>query len=116
MVDLVLPQYGWVAFRHDRSVLAYSAFWPGTKRRVDFLDEGAGGLRFLNPRGAAIEGSAAIRLWKDGELLWSVDPTTLVANMDHERFALNRAAPAPLADLSIDFSQGLGGWVPAKAC
>ena len=89
---LVLPQYGWVAFRRNGSLLAYSAFWPGTNHRVDFLEEGRGGLRLLNPRGAAIEGAATIRLWKGGTLLWSLDPAVGVASLNHERLLLNRPA------------------------
>jgi hypothetical protein len=112
---LVLPQYGWVAFRHNGSFLAYSAFWPGTEHRVDFLEEGRGGLRLLNPRGATLEGASTIRLWKGGKggtLLWSVDPVAGVASLNHERLVLKRPAPAPLADLSVDFSRGLHGWQP----
>ena len=110
---LVLPQYGWVAFRPSGSLLAYSAFWPGTNHRVDFLEEGRGGLRLLNPRGATIEGAATIRLWKGGTLLWSVDPAAGVASLNHERLALKRPAPVPLTEVSVDFSRGLCGWRPA---
>jgi hypothetical protein len=110
---LVLPQFGWVAYQQRGSLLAYSAFWPGTNHRVDFLDEGRGGLRMLNPRGAMIEGAATIRLWKGGTSLWSVDPVAGVASLNHERLPLRRPALAPLADVSVDFSRGLGGWQPA---
>jgi hypothetical protein len=109
---LALPQYGWVAFRRNGSFLAYSAYWPGSQHRVDFLEEGRGGLRFLNPRGATLEGASTIRLWKGGTLLWSVDPAAGVASLNHERLALTRPAPVPLTDVSVDFRRGLSGWRP----
>lgn len=109
----VLPQYGWLAYRSDE-VLAYSAFWPGTRQRVDFLDEQSSGLRFLNSRGAVIEGSDRMRLWQHGQLLWSVSPKDKKADIGGVELALEFPAPAPLAEVQFDFRQGLGGWRPAS--
>jgi hypothetical protein len=108
---VVLPRYGWVAYQRDGSFRAGSALFPGTRQCVDFLDEGRDGLRFLNPRGASVERSMGIRLWKSGVLLWSVDPAAAVAHLGHETLPLDRPAPAPLGDLLFDFGQGLGGWI-----
>lgn len=111
---LVLPQYGWVAYQPDGSLRAFSAHRPGSDQRIDCLEEGPDGLRFLNPRGAAIEGSREIRLWQGKTLLWSVDPRTDTARLDGEELPLNFPRPAPLADLAFDFSEGLGGWRPTQ--
>lgn len=110
---MILPRYGWVAYQRDGSFRAGSAFFPGTHQRVDFLDEGRDGLHFLNPRGESIEGSKELRLWKGESLLWSVDPVAGTARLGRETLALDRHSPAPLADLSFDFSRGLCGWIPS---
>ena len=108
---VVLPRYGWVAYQRDGSFRAGSALLPGTRHRVDFLDEGRDGLRFLNPRGASIEGSTELRLWKGESLLWSVDPVAGIARLGRGTFSLDRLPPAPLGDLSFEFNRGLGGWI-----
>ena len=110
--SLVLPQYGWAAWKKDASIVAYSAYWPGTRDRVECLDEGEGALRFLNPRGAVIEGSSDLRLWKNGRLLWRVDPDTEIATIGDARLSLRPPQPEPLADLQFDFRRGLHGWQP----
>ncbi len=107
---IVLPQYGWVAFRPDGSLLAYSAYRPGTEHRADFLEERASGLRFINPRGETVDGSADVRLWRDGGLLWSVNPETDTATVKGESVPLNPPQPAPLRGLQFEFGDGLAGW------
>jgi len=110
---IVLPQYGWAVLEPRGALQAYSAYWPGTHQRVDFLDEGPGGLRFLHPRGHCLQGSTAIRLWSGPHLLWSVEPATGTATVEGQAFALNRPGPEPLGHVSFDFRADLGGWVPA---
>ena len=107
-----LPQYGWVAFKPNSSVQAYSAHWPGTQQRVDFIEDRPAGLRFLNPRGAAIEGSTSLRFWREGRLLWSVDPVTDTVTVAGRELALNPPEPPPLTDLHFDFSTSLCGMRP----
>ena len=110
--ERILPQYGWVASKPDGSVLAYSAYWPGTHHRVDYLEERGSGLRFLNPRGRSIEGSTRLRLWERGRLVWSVDPEAEVAYVAGETLPLNPPAPPALTDMAFDFRKGLEGWRP----
>lgn len=109
---VTLPQYGWIAFKIDRSVLAYSAHWPGTQQRVEFMEDRGAGLRFLNPRGAIIDGSTRLRLWRNDRLLWDVDPETDTATVDGCGVALNPPEPPPLTSLHLDFSTGLCGIRP----
>ena len=108
---LSLPQYGWVAYMPDSSLLAYSAYMPGTESRVDLLDEKSSGLRFLNPRGKTIENSADVRLWKNGKLLWSLDPEQDVAEVNGEKLHLTQVVePLERADIDFDFRKGLSDW------
>jgi hypothetical protein len=96
----VLPPTGWAVYTEDGSFLAWSGHLPGTTTRVDELREGAGGLRFLNPRGTVVEGSNRLRLWRGDELLWSVDPETGTAYQGNESFALSQTEP-PLTSLDL---------------
>ena len=41
---IVLPRSGWVAWMPEKKLLAYSAYAPGTRMRVDFLDDRTAGL------------------------------------------------------------------------
>lgn len=110
---VVLPRYGWVAYDRAGGFRAGSAVLPEIGRRVDFLEEGGDGLRYLDPRGETIEGSARLRLWRGRTLLWSVDPDAGTATLSGESFPLSPPKPLPLTGLSFDFRRGLLGWVPA---
>jgi len=100
--ELVLPPTGWAVCTGDGRQVACSAYLPGSTTRVDTLDEGPGGLRFVNPRGAMLEGSTRLRLWQGDQLLWSVDPDSGLADQAGQRFAILRPEPEPLT--TIDFA------------
>ena len=106
-----LPQYGWVAFEENSGFFACSAIHPEWKKRVDYLDEGTRGpLRFLNPRGEEIEGEKTLRLWKNDEIVWSVDPVAETARDDSGDFPLS--FPIATRQPDFDFTHGLDGWRP----
>ena len=44
---IVLPRSGWVAWMPEGQLLAYSAYAPGTRKRVDFLHDRTADLRYL---------------------------------------------------------------------
>jgi hypothetical protein len=108
---MTLPWYGWVAWMPKAEVVACSAYLPGTKTRVDAIEEKASGLRFLNPRGAEVDGAKTLRLWVKGKLAWSMDPATDVATIGGEKVELSPKV-APATDLQVDFRQGMSGWLP----
>ena len=97
---LTLPPTGWTVFTEDGKFRACSGYLPGTTTRVDALREASTGLRFLNPRGATIEGSDQLRLWQGDQLLWSVDPETETARVDGQTLPLQRVVP-PLTSLDL---------------
>ena len=47
---ILLPRSGWVAWMPEGKLLAFSAYAPGTRNRIDFLDDRAADLRYLAPR------------------------------------------------------------------
>ena len=69
---LTLPKDGWVAWQKD--VLAYSAYFPGSEHRVDYIEDARLGIRYLAPRGETVLGVDHISLWKDDQLVMSADP------------------------------------------
>ncbi len=111
---IILPQYSWLCYFPDGSLIAYSALYPGTSHRVDFLDDCRAGLRFINPRGAQILGSSDVRLWRRGELVWTVDLCRDTAYLrGGRRPSLRPPLGPPLIWADFDFTQGLCGWSPA---
>ncbi|MBN2450937.1 MAG: hypothetical protein JXR77_11140 [Lentisphaeria bacterium] len=109
---LVLPRAGWVAFTPDAAVLAYSAFRPGTRQRVDCIEERAAGRRFLNPRGAMVEGSREMRLECGGACLWSVDAAAGTARIGDRVLSLSLPPPPPVERLAFRFAGGLADFRP----
>ena len=90
---LILPKSGWVAWTADGAALAFSgvlaesqaekeAQTEETERnvdltaqngtefsgRIDFIDDAAAGVRYVDPRDGAFEGRATPTLWLDGEI------------------------------------------------
>lgn len=86
---IVLPRYGWVAFTGDDSVLAYSAWFPGTTDRVDYLRDTFEGIEFINPRGMNVMGTNVLTLWKDGVRISEFDPATGKAKVNGKETRLS---------------------------
>ena len=64
---LTLLKDGWVGAFPDGSVLVYSGIGPLAKHRIDFAEDKARGIRFINPRGIDVAGVARPTLWLDGK-------------------------------------------------
>jgi hypothetical protein len=73
---IVLPRSGWVAWLPEGKLLAYSAFPPGKRQRVDFLDDRTADFRYLDPRGKDWLGQTQPTLWRAGKMVIRVDPVT----------------------------------------
>lgn len=86
---IVLPQYGWVAYKEDGSVLSYSAFFPGTTNRVDYFEDSNSGIRFINPRSAQVLGTDKLTLWRNGVKITEFDPVTGKATVNGKTVKLN---------------------------
>ena len=75
-VGLTLPKSGWAAW--GDGLLAYSAFFPGTLHRVDFIEDEAAGVRYLDSRDRRLLDVERPTLWQkaDGEyrIAVEVDP------------------------------------------
>lgn len=65
--QITLPRYGWVISKAKEKVIAYSAFYPGTTKRIDCFEDKD--IRFINPRGALIDGVDKITLWEKGKIV-----------------------------------------------
>ncbi|MCC7493171.1 MAG: hypothetical protein IT204_12515 [Fimbriimonadaceae bacterium] len=110
--ELVLPRAGWAAWLPDGSLSAASALWPDTRQRADWLVEQGAGRRFLNPRGAALAGSSAVRLEEHGQTVWSLAPGAATVQLGTQQLSLEPPAAAALTSLAVDFAAGLAGWRP----
>ncbi len=86
---VVLPRSGWVAWRSEPPLLAYSAYWPGTTHRVDFLQDDATGLQYLDPRGERIQGVTNITQWQNGQVVISADPQQNRVTIDGKTLTLD---------------------------
>lgn len=105
-----LPQNGWAAW--GAGILAYSAYFPGTQHRVDFLQEDESGLEYLDPRGGVHRATNLITLWQHGKIILQVDSAKGCAYLKGTRIDLRYPKPAPLVGLNFDFSEGSHGWMP----
>jgi hypothetical protein len=111
--ELTLPRAGWAVWTPDGALLAYSAYAPGTRQRVDFIRDDRAGLQYLNPRGAEVLGQTQPALWLGGRLTVRLDPATgdaWVAGVERRY-----APPRPLAHTRLDFhfDHDLQGWAGA---
>jgi len=111
---IVLPRSGWVVFRPDGSLSAFSAYWPGTQHRVDYLRDDGAGLKYLDPRGEEIEGVREITLWEDGRAVLTADPDRNLLTADGREMPLDPPAPLALTEVDFGFGTGLEGWRPVR--
>ena len=111
---VVLPRYGWVVWRTDGTLLAFSANWPGTTHRVDYLRDDHAELQYLDPRGEEVLGVSTITLWEKGEVTVQADPAANRVVVDGRTMALDLPETDPLTELAFDFADGLCGWVPTR--
>lgn len=107
---VVLPRSGWVAWKADGSVSAFSAPWPGTTHRVDYLLDRSATVRFLDPRGATVEGVDELTVWEAGRRVLSADPEGNRLWVAGQRLPLDLPAAPPLTALNFDFRESLQGW------
>jgi len=107
---VVLPKSGWVAWQQDGSVLSFSAYWPGTKHRVDYLRDERAGVQYLDPRGREVLGVSTITLWEDGRVVVTADPKRNLATVKGRTLQLDLPRPAPAKTIDFDFSEGMEGW------
>ncbi len=84
---LILPKSGWIAWTADGAALAFSGVLAelrtekaeqnvdstaqngtGIAGRIDFIDDAAAGVRYVDPRDGVFEGRTTPTLWLDGEI------------------------------------------------
>ena len=107
---VVLPKSGWVAWQRDGSLLSFSAYWQGTKHRVDYLRDDRAGVQYLDPRGGEIMGVSAITLWENGKVVVTADPGRNMVTVEGRTLQLDLPKPAPLKTIDFGFSKGMEGW------
>jgi hypothetical protein len=108
--QLTLPRSGWAAWSADGKLLAYSAFAPGTRHRVDFIRDDGARLQYLNPRGAEVLGQTQPALWLDGRLATRLDAATGDAWINGETRPYRPARPAAVTKLDFHFDHDAQGW------
>jgi len=107
---MCLPRYGWVAWKADGSLVAFSAGWPGTEHRVDYLRDDAAQLEYIDPRGESIRGVSSPTLWHRGSRVLSADLEAMTVTVDGETLPLVLPPPEPLTELAFEFSDSMEGW------
>ncbi|MEM1179537.1 MAG: hypothetical protein AAGM22_14410 [Acidobacteriota bacterium] len=120
--SIVLPPDGWAASGtlSGASVLAYSGFAPGTSHRIDFYEDYADGVRFVDPRGGTHEGVVRPTQWVRKDGTWRVrleadlEGAWPAVTLEGQRIPLSPARDEALTTLDTDFTQGLGGWRTIK--
>ena len=109
--SILLPQAGWVAWLPEGRLLAYSAYAPGTRHRVDFLQDRTAGLQYLNPRGQETLGQTRPTLWLGGRLATTVDPRTGDAWIDGKLRKYEPPKVESVTRVDFRFDRGTQGWV-----
>lgn len=68
-----LPQNGWLVFTEDGNLLAYTAlvsdpYFPSRESRVDFCEDKARKIKYINPRGTHFGGITQPTVWLDDKV------------------------------------------------
>lgn len=111
---VVLPRFGWVAWMGDDSLLAFSAYWPGTQHRVDYLRDDRAKVQYLDPRDRETLGVSTITMWKNGQIVISADPDRNRLVVDGRTLQLDLPTPPPRKSPNSSFQKGLDGWRPIR--
>jgi hypothetical protein len=111
--EVVLPPSGWLVWSDAGTPLAYSAYWPGTNQRVDYLRDDEARIEYLDPRGAGIKGVSGPTLWESGRIVLRADMERNVLVVEDRELPLD-AAEAPLTAIDFTFDDGLQGWRPTR--
>jgi hypothetical protein len=111
---IVLPKCGWVAFMPDGSLAAFSAYWPGTQHRVDYLRDDETGIEYLDPRGEEIKGVHEITLWENGKVVLTAAPERNALTVEGREMLLDPAQPAARTTVDFGFDTDLEGWRPIR--
>jgi len=111
---IVLPKSGWIVFRPDGSLAAFSAYWPGTQHRVDYLRDDEAGLKYLDPRGEETDGVREITLWEQGKVVLTADPDRNLLTVDGREVPLDPPAPPARTEVDFGFDADLQGWRPIR--
>lgn len=111
---VLLPRSGWVAWRDAPALIAFSAYWPGTRHRVDYLRDEQADLTYLDPRGRQLREVSTITLWDGGKIVVSAEPGRNVVTVDGKSLELNLPPPPPQRTLNFEFDEGLQGWRLAR--
>jgi hypothetical protein len=112
---IVLPASGWVAWLPKGKLLAYSAYAPGTQRRIDFIRDETAHLQFVNPRGQETFGETQLTLWRRGQVVARVDPASGDAVVKGKTLRYQPPKLKPLERLDFRFAKDVQGWV-ALSC
>jgi hypothetical protein len=108
--SIMLPKSGWAAWLPEGRLLAYSAYWPGTRHRVDFIRDRTAGLQYLDPRGLELLGPSRPSLWLSGKLAMTIDPRTGDAWIDGQQRKYQPPRTASLSRIDFRFDKGTQGW------
>jgi hypothetical protein len=94
----------------EGKLLAYSAYAPGTRDRIDFLHDRAADLRYLAPRGRQWLGQTEPTLWSGDKIVLRLDPRSGDAWVAGQRRKYEPPRLAPLARIDFRFERTTLGW------
>ena len=112
---VTVPPGGWAMWK-GTSLLAYSAYAPGTNQRIDFMEDQVAGLRYVDPRGGSHFGVERPTQWVQKDGSWRVrleadlDRPLPSVTLEGRRLPLRPARRAAATTLDHDFTSGFGGW------
>jgi hypothetical protein len=107
---VTLPRSGWVAWKPDGSLLAFSATWPGTDHRVDYLRDRNAGLEFIHPRGQEVNGASLPTLRLHGQPAVVANVAANVVTVNGHDMPLDLPRPRSATTITYDFAESLEGW------
>ncbi len=112
--SITLPKSGWIAWKNDGSLCAYSAYWANTEHRVDYLHDTEADLVYIDPRGQTTMGADTITLIEAGNVVLTADPARNYVEVDGHRLPLELPTPSSRTSLDFQFDNDLEGWRPTR--
>jgi len=91
-------------------VVAFSAPWPDTGHRVDYLRDDKQRIEYIDPRGQVVRGVSDITFWEEGQAVIEADLEGDTLRIGDRSIPLTAPAPPPVESLEFGFDTSPEGW------